>query len=188
MNDLLNNPDFDRWVPLFALFLLALLVIFLLKAALRSKKKTVSTDQYQGKLALFTVAELAFYDELKTAVGDSYRIFGKVRLADVIEPKNGLGKPARQRALDGIASKNLDFVLALPGSLNIACVIELDNSSHRNPDKVERDDFIESALARANVPLIRFQAQPMYSIDEIRDSLADAFADTRELREPRLFR
>ncbi len=62
MNDLLNNPDLDRWVPLFALFLLALLVIFLLKAALRSKKKTVSTDQYQGRLALFTVAELAFYD------------------------------------------------------------------------------------------------------------------------------
>jgi hypothetical protein len=188
MSDMLNNPDLDRWVPLLALFLLALVVIFLLKAALRSKKRTVSTDQYQGRMALFTAAELAFYDKLKTAVGDSYQIFGKVRLADVIEPKKGLGKPARQRALDGIASKNLDFVLALPGSLNIACVIELDNSSHRKPGGVERDDFVESALARANVTLVRFQAQPMYSADEIRDSLADAFADTRELREPRLFR
>ena len=47
---------------------------------------------------------------------------------------------------------------------------------------------MESALARANLPLIRFQVQPMYSVDEIKDSLADAFADTRELREPRLFR
>ena len=188
MSDMLNNPDLDRWVPLLALFLLALVVIFLLKAALRSKKRTVSTDQYQGRVALFTAAELAFYDKLKTAIGDSYQIFGKVRLADVIEPKKGLGKSTRQCALDGIASKNLDFVLTLPGSLNIACVIELDNSSHRKPDRVERDDFVESALARADVPLIRFQAQPMYSVDEIKDSLADAFADTRELREPRLFR
>jgi len=82
----------------------------------------------------------------------------------------------------------LDFVLALPGSLNIACVIELDHSSHRKPDRVARDDFVEKALAHADVPLICFQVQPMYSADEIRDRLADAFADTRELREPRLFR
>ena len=188
MSDLLNNPDLDRWVPLLALFLLALLVIVLLNAVLRSKKRTVSTDQYQGRLALFTAAELAFYDKLKAAVGDRYQVFGKVRLADVIEPKQGLSKAARQSALDGIASTNLDFVLALPGSLNIACVIELDSSSHRKQGRVEHDDFVENALAGANVPLIRFQAQPMYSVDEINDSLADAFADTRELREPRLFR
>ena len=136
---------------------------------------------------LFTPAERVFYEQLAEAVGDRYEIFGKVRLAGVIEPREGLDKSERQGALNRITSKHLDFVLAIPGSMIIVCAIELDDASHRRQDRVDRDEFVDGALAYADVPLIRFEVQPMYSIEEIRDSVADALSDTRELKEPRLF-
>ena len=94
---------------------------------------------------------------------------------------------AGQGALNRITSKHLDFVLAIPGSMIIVCAIELDDASHRRQDRVDRDEFVDGALAYADVPLIRFEVQPIYSVEEIRDSVADALSDTRELKEPRLF-
>ena len=188
INDLLNNPRLEGLLPLVTMVLLALVVIVLLKLLLRSRKEAPITDLYQRRGELFTPAERVFYEQLAMAVGDRYEIFGKVRLADVIEPREGLDKSERQSALNRISSKHLDFVLAIPGSMIIVCAIELDDASHRRKDRVERDEFVDGALSYADVPLIRFEVQPMYSVDEIRDSVADALSDTRELNEPRLFR
>lgn len=188
LNDLLTNPDFERLLPLAALFLLAVIVIALLKRLLRSKEVESVADQYQKREELFTAAERAFYEQLALALGDRYHIFGKVRLADIIEPRDGLSKSDRQGALNRITSKHVDFVLAIPGSMIVACAIELDDASHQRRDRIERDEFVDDALEYAGVPLLRFDVQPLYSLDEIRDSVADAMADTRELKEPRLFR
>lgn len=187
IEDLLKNPTIERLLPLAALFLLALFVIFLLKFLLRSRKEEPVTDMYQRRGELFTPAERVFHEELVAAVGDRYQVFGKVRLADIIEPREGLDKSERQSALNRITSKHLDFVLATPGSMAIVCAIELDDASHRRRDRVERDEFVDGAMTYAEVPLIRFEAQPMYSSEEIRDSVDDALSDTREFNEPRLF-
>jgi hypothetical protein len=186
LEDLLNNPQLEGLLPFVAIVFLALVVIALLKFLLRGKKEKPVTDRYQRRGELFTPAERVFYEQLAEAVGDRYEIFGKVRLADVIEPREGLDKSERQGALNRITSKHLDFVLAIPGSMIIVCAIELDDASHRRQDRIDRDEFVDGALAYADVPLIRFEVQPMYSIEEIRDSVADALSDTRELKEPRL--
>ena len=188
IEDLLNNPQLQGLLPLAAIFLLAVLVIILLKVALRSRKEEPVTDRYQRRGELFTPAERVFYEHLAEAVGDRYQIFGKVRLADVIEPEEGLDKSDRQGALNRISSKHIDYVLVLPGSAAIVCAIELDDASHQRRERIERDEFVDGALAYAGVPLVRFEVQPMYAVDEIRDSVADALSDTRELNEPRLFR
>lgn len=186
--ELLNHPQLQGLLPFAAIFLAALMLIVLLTVALRSRKEEPVTDRYQRRGELFTPAERVFYEQLAVAVGDRYEIFGKVRLADVIEPEEGLTKSDRQGALNRVSSKHIDYVLAVPGSMAIVCAIELDDASHQRKDRIERDEFVDGALSYAGVPLIRFEVQPMYSVDEIRDAVADALSDTRELNEPRLFR
>lgn len=188
ISSFLNDPRIEGLLPFIVMILLALVVIAVLKFLLRSKKEAPVTDLYQRRGELFTPAERVFHEHLAMAVGDRYEIFGKVRLADVIEPREGLDKSERQSALNRITSKHLDFVLAIPGSMIIVCAIELDDASHQRRDRVARDDFVDGALSYADVPLIRFEVQPMYSVEEISDSVADALSDTRELNEPRLFR
>jgi hypothetical protein len=187
LDGFLSSTDLERLIPLAGFFLLAMALIALLKFMLRSRTGEPPTDQYQRREELFTPAERAFYAQLEAAVGEDYDIFGKVRLADVIEPRDGLSKSDRQSALNRISSKHLDFVLTAPRSMAAVCAIELDDASHLRRKRIERDEFVDGAMAYAGMPLIRFEVQPTYSVDEIRDSVAEALSDTRDLKEPRLF-
>ena len=56
-----------------------------------SKTQTIA-GQYQLAPALFTQAEQSFLGVLTQAVDEKFRVFGKVRVADVINPKEGLNK------------------------------------------------------------------------------------------------
>ncbi len=188
LNDLLNDPNLHELIPLAVLFILALVLIGVLRSMLRLKKAGPVSAVYQRKAVLLSPAEAKFFEKLKSAVDDGYQVFGKVRLADIVEPRKDPGNSSQSGAYQRIASEHVDFVLVLSASMGIACVIELDDVSHRKGGAVERDVIIEEALADADVPLIRFEVQPIYSIDEIRDNLDDALSDTRELNEPRLFR
>ena len=76
--------------------------------------------------ALFSPAERSFLGVLDQAVGTDYRVFGKVRVADVASVKPGLGNSARQGALNRIAQKHFDFVVCGARDLNIVCAVELD--------------------------------------------------------------
>jgi hypothetical protein len=70
-----------------------------------------------AKTALFTAAERAFLGVLDEAVGQSYRIFGKVRVADVITARDDLDRRTRQTAANRTRSKHFDFALCSPTDL-----------------------------------------------------------------------
>lgn len=144
-------------------------------AAIVASKKASSApppDLYTLHPSLFSPAERSFLGVLDQAVGKEYRVFGKVRVSDVAEPKRGLPPKVRQSALNRIQSKHLDFVLCDPGTLEIKCAIELDDSSHAKAARRERDSFVASVCERIGVPLVRIPAKHSYSVAEIRQLLA----------------
>lgn len=152
--------------PLYLLIIPAfLLLIFLLR-----KKEYFP---YYAREQLLTPAELKFYKALKSVTGTRYQIAPKVRLGDVITCDEvswhkGYGPK--------ISAKHIDFVLYDDRTSDILCCIELDDRSHRQPNRVARDKFINKALKAANVPLIRIPVTSGYDLALIEKEIAVALA------------
>ncbi len=131
-----------------------------------SKKAT-----YEARKELFSPAERSFLGVLEQAVAGQFRIFGKVRLGDLVQPAKGLTRSQRTGAWNRIHQKHVDFVLCQPDTLAVAAVVELDDASHRRKDRVERDEFVDSAIAAAGIPMVHFAARKGYAVQEVRAKL-----------------
>lgn len=143
-------------------------VVFVVKAVLPGIGKTMGAFPYQKEPVLFTPAERAFIGVLESALGDQLRVFGKVRLADVIKVKPGLSASGRQQAFNRIQSKHLDFVVCDCSDLSVQFVVELDDSSHQQSRRRARDEFLDKALSAAGVPIYHFPVKRTYSAPDIR--------------------
>jgi very-short-patch-repair endonuclease len=161
-------------VVLIALFLVVAL------AAVARLLSQARPAVYERREKLFSPAERSFFGALERAVGVEYRVFGKVRLADVIRPRRGLSNNARTSARNRIDRKQVDFILCDSKTLEVQVVIELDDSSHSQASRRERDEFLDKALAAAGVPIVHIAAQRSYVPAEIRDKITDILKSARE--------
>ncbi len=133
-----------------------------------------SSVPYRRCTGLFSPAERSFLGVLEQAVGAQYRVFGKVRLADVVLPPRGLPRSEWQKAFNRISSKHLDFVLCKKGDLSVVCAIELNDKSHQQTKRQNRDQFLKQTLDTADVPLVMFPAKSGYAVPEVRSQIAKA--------------
>ena len=158
---------------LWIILIIAIVGIGLFLLAKRSEKGKPAHEPlpYQKSEALFTPAERSFLGVLQQAVGNNAAIFGKVRVADVVEPKSGLGRSARQKAFSKISAKHFDFLLCDKEDLSVACAIELDDGSHKSKRRQERDEFLKGVCEAASVPLIQVPAKSAYVISELKSLL-----------------
>ena len=92
-------------------------------------KEQFEDNPYIKRHDLFSPAERLFLQTLQEAVSDHFRVFGKVRVADVIDVKEGISQSARRAALNRITSKHFDYVLCRKDDLSVVCAIELDDRS-----------------------------------------------------------
>lgn len=118
---------------------------------------------------LLTKKEWAFYKSLKPITDKYYlHILAKVRLADLVNVKNGLSNSQYFKAFAKIKSKHVDFVLANPSNLAVKCVIEVDDSSHNEIDRQQRDFFLDKVCETVKLPLIRCT-----SIEGVEDQICE---------------
>lgn len=112
-------------------FIVVIVVVLLgaLIVAAKSRTPPAKNSVFQQHDSLFTAAERSFLGVLDHAVGEKYRIFGKVRVADVIRPAKGLPKQQAAVLFNQIRAKHFDFVLCDPKTLDIKFVIELNDAS-----------------------------------------------------------
>lgn len=163
-------------LPVAVLIILAIIAAVI--KVLVQKGKAPADYPYQKEPTLFTPAERSFLGVLEQAIGDQFRIMGKVRLADVIKVKPGLSRPDWQKAFNRIQSKHLDFVCCDPSDLTVQFAVELDDKSHEREDRQDRDTFLDAAMKKAGVPVVRFAAKAEYSVQDVRETLE------RKLNEP----
>jgi hypothetical protein len=146
--------------------------LFLLERRSNKGKPAQEALPYQKAEALFSPAERSFLGVLHQAVGDNAAIFGKVRVADVMEPKTGLSRSARQSAFNRISGKHFDFLLCDKEDLSVICAIELDDRSHQSKGRHQRDEFLQGVCEAAGVPLVQVPAMSGYVIDSVKRLIA----------------
>ena len=142
---------------------------------------------YRLRDDFMTSAEASFFHVLQRVSSNWAMIFPKVRLVDLVyAPKQEQQFVAWQK----INRKHVDFVLCDPDTLRPILAIELDDRSHRRPDRIERDAFVDRIFNDAKLPLIRFPARRAYDPRMIADAIAQAVplsvskADTSESGTP----
>jgi len=172
-----NKKGFSRmWILFFLTALLLLIGILRLLYSSKEFQNLLKSQQasllYNRQPALFSPAERSFLGVLDQVLGSKYRVFGKVRIADLIEPENGAG---RQDALNRIVGKHVDFVVCDANNLSIIGVIELDDKSHNEDSRQKRDVFVDMVFASAGIPITRFPAQTGYNLSVIRESIQRSF-------------
>ena len=158
---------------LIALGVLAVLTIVALLFRLfgRNQKAQNTSGTYEAVSEFLTPAERSFFGVLEQAVASDYRIFAKVRLADIVRPVRNPSRSGWQSAFNRISAKHVDFVLCDSLCLGVMAVIELDDRSHERFERGIRDSLVDSALASARIPILRIPASRSYSPVQIREQV-----------------
>jgi Protein of unknown function (DUF2726) len=155
---------------LIILFIFFAIVIF----AAITKQQSGNTDgfPYQKCKSLFSPAERSFLGVLEQAVGSEHRVFGKVRIADVASVKNLSNRSTWQRAFNRISAKHFDFVICKASDLTVVCAVELDDKSHQQSKRKERDNFASGVCQAISLPLLQVPAQQAYSLQELKSKVS----------------
>lgn len=111
-------------------------------------------------------AEQSFYMVLKNAVSDWALVCPKVALGDLFYVKSNDASKYRGYT-NKIDRKHVDFLLCDPKTVRPLLGIELDDKSHRRPDRQMRDTFVENVFATAKLPLARLDVQNAYNPAEL---------------------
>lgn len=150
--------------------LIIAVILFIILAAIFAALKTKggtqnegkSPDVYYLKTSLFSPAERSLYGVLKSLNYESLEIASKVRLADIFGIKKGLERGDRQRALNRITNKHIDFLFIQKSDGKPILGIELDDSSHAEEDRIARDTFVDTVFASASLPILHIPAKQAY--------------------------
>ena len=115
-------------------------------------KRTDYSNCYQPKY-LLTKNEWYAHKKLRELADQKGMIIcPKVRLLDIIEPRKG--EKDYKALFYKIQAKHVDFVIC-DSSMKILAVLELDDSSHDQKDRQNRDQFVDEILESVGYKVIR---------------------------------
>jgi len=121
---------------------------------------------YRPVRRLITKGEQAFWYPLFKAVKGKYRVFCKVRLADIVTVPGDRRDEARW--FRRVARYHVDFVICDPQTTAPLLVIELDDRSHEADRRSKADEFKDKVLSAAGMPIYRVKCQEAYDRQELR--------------------
>lgn len=149
----------------------AIFILVASRLSSRAKKPQVEFP-YQRCERLMSEAEGSFYHVLELALPeDIYRVFGKVRLEDLISVREGLDWKTKQSFRNRIKSRHVDIVVVERKTFKPVWAVELDDKSHDSAKRKESDLFLDNALEAAGLPLVRFKAKRSYTTADIQRAL-----------------
>jgi very-short-patch-repair endonuclease len=121
-----------------------------------------STDapKYRKNKSLLTKPEHILYQALLHASDNKFMVFAKVRMGDFVflanEPHD------RKFHVNQVLCKHVDFLLCDNQTLEPLLVIELDDSSHKQYEQSERDEFKNRTFLAIGLPYLRIALQQEY--------------------------
>lgn len=124
---------------------------------------------YEKKPYLMTNAEREFFFVLERAVQGRYYIVPQVELSKILQVKKGVWQ---YKYKNKINLKSVDFVLFDKEYFTPQIVIELDDSSHTLPNRIIRDNFVNTILQKTDIRFIRFKVQQSYNQQKIKSELS----------------
>lgn len=134
------------------IYVLAAVLICLLLVLIVRKLFRKDPYPYEAR-PIVTDNERILYDLLSViAAEEGLLLFLKMRLADIMKVKNEV--PEYMKAFNKIKAKHTDFLLCDPESLEVLVAIELDDKSHLQKERQERDVFVDGAYKACGIPLL----------------------------------
>lgn len=167
-----------KFLPIIVAIVVVVGVLVLVLVLRKLAGGTPKAGVYYLRKSLFSPAERSFLGVLEPLLPRDVRVFGKVRLEDFLGVKSGLERGERQAARNRINRKHVDFLLVRANDLAPLAGIELDDASHDEDDRKDRDRFVDSAFASAGLPLFHVPAQKAYNPAELRTKLAEILKQT----------
>ena len=156
-------------IIILCLFIVLIFLATIVLERLRSKDQEPEEKEilYRKNKYFLTDAEKNFFFVLKP-IADRHNliIFSKVRLLDLFFVPR-YDRSSRSR----IIQKHVDFVLCEPRNIDPVCAIELDDSSHKQESRIERDDFVNQVFDSAGLPLIRIKNSYSYDPQNIEEKI-----------------
>lgn len=145
---------------------------------------------YAPRQGVLTAGELAFFPVLLSAVrlvaeqrqAAEPLVLAKVRLADVVEVATAesgslsLTPSQRTTAQNRINSKHVDFVVCHPQTTRPLVVVELDDSSHNQPRRQARDEFVDRVCGSGPRPIhvLHVRASSSYDAERLAKQIQEA--------------
>jgi len=169
------------WV-FFTFIVLVILVLALINLKL---KDDGYLNPYSSKKPL-SQTEAKFYRVLIEALPECL-ILPQVQLSSFIEVDGSIARGANfYKYFNPIAQQSVDYLICLK-DFTIVAAVELDDKSHLSAKAIERDNKKDRSLAAASIKLIRWHAESMPSIEEVRATFTvtthDKHVDSNKLNE-----
>ena len=131
-----------------------------------------SQYKYYAKPYVMTSRENECFKTLNEIFSSKWFVVPQVHLSALLDYRvKGQNWNAAFRHING---KSVDFVLIGKESYKVICVIELDDSTHSKPDRIERDAEIERMFKEARIPLERIGRFESMTKSEIAKIITDA--------------
>lgn len=160
-----------------AILIFSLVVIVacvLLSLKLKSSRAQEDKFPYVKNGPLFSAAERSFLGVLQQAVGEEFAVLGKVRIADVVSVRSIPNRSTWRKAFNRINAKHFDYVVCSKNDYSIVCVVELDDKSHQQRKRKDRDAFLVNLCRAVSLPLLQVPAQRAYGIADIQKKFLEA--------------
>lgn len=114
---------------------------------------------------LMTINEKAQFRKIQNwAKQNNLIVFTKVRLLDLITPRSKSKQD--QSLLWKIQAKHVDFVVC-DQNINIKCIIEINDNSHTQEKRRERDKFVREVLEACGYKVLQTYNTTEEELDEI---------------------
>lgn len=131
-----------------------------------------SQYRYYAKSYIMTSRENECFKILNEIFSSKWFVVPQVHLSALLDYRvKGQNWNAAFRHING---KSVDFVLIGKESYKVICAIELDDSTHSKPDRMERDVEIERMFKEAKIPLARIRKFESMTKPEIAKVVTDA--------------
>jgi len=122
----------------------------------------------QKKSRLLTVGERKLFACLSDALSESYLIFAKVAMNEVVEPNSGVRLLDLKRIESELKDRHFDFILCDRSDMSIFGVIEIEHSKSDSNQKStpirdkQRERLITQVCKSANLKLFYFDVRQDY--------------------------
>jgi hypothetical protein len=153
------------------LVLVAFVALFAAAFGRRSKAGYSFTD-----CPLMSASEIRFYRVLQMAVPNEL-VFPQVGMAALVRPRYAGADSRFVPAFRTISQKRIDFVVCNRDSMEVRCLVELDDSSH----DARRDQVRDAITAQAGYRTVRVRAGRRYDIDGLRRRVLDSQGEPARL-------
>lgn len=110
--------------------------------------------KYTKRATILTNSELAFYKMLEHKLGKVLTIVPQAHISAFIDHR--IPGQEWEHAFKHINGKSVDFLLCSKAGLRPLMAIELDDKSHKLPERVKRDAIVSEILSEAGIRLVRF--------------------------------